>query len=88
MRVAIVHDYLKEYGGAERVVEAMLQIWPNAPVYTTVFLPEFAGPHRSRVEKWNIKTSFLQHFPFKSKLISMFRFTAPFVFSTNGFNQI
>lgn len=81
MKIAIVHDYLKEYGGAERVVEAMLEIWPNTPVYTTIFLPEFAGPHRTRVEKWNIKTSFLQNIPFKSKLVSMFRFTAPLVFS-------
>jgi len=44
MKVAIVHDYLKEYGGAERVVEAILEIWPDAPIYTTVFLPRFAGP--------------------------------------------
>jgi glycosyltransferase involved in cell wall biosynthesis len=82
MKIAIVHDYLKEYGGAERVVEALLEIWPGTPVYTTVFLPEFAGPHRSRVEKWNIKTSFLQDIPFKEKLISLFRFVAPVVFST------
>jgi glycosyltransferase involved in cell wall biosynthesis len=80
MKIAIVHDYLKEYGGAERVVESLLEIWPGTPVYTTVFLPEFAGPHRSRVEKWNIKTSFLQGIPFKEKLISLFRFVAPIVF--------
>ena len=41
MKIAIVHDYLKEYGGAESVVEAMLEIWPNTPVYTTIFLPEY-----------------------------------------------
>jgi glycosyltransferase involved in cell wall biosynthesis len=81
MKIAIVHDYLKEYGGAERVVESLLEIWPDAPVYTTVFLPEFAGPHRERVEKWNVKTSILQKIPFKSKLISLFRFVAPVVFS-------
>lgn len=80
MKIAIVHDYIKEYGGAERVVETILEIWPDAPVYTTVFLPEYAGPHRLRVEKWNIKTSFLQNTPFKAKLISMFRFIAPLVF--------
>ncbi|KKQ92694.1 MAG: Glycosyl transferase group 1 [Candidatus Woesebacteria bacterium GW2011_GWA2_40_7] len=82
LKIAIVHDYLKEYGGAERVVEAMLEIWPDAPVYTTVFLPEFLGPHRTRVEKWDIRTSFLQKIPFNAKLISLFRFIAPFVFST------
>lgn len=81
MKIAIVHDYLKEYGGAEKMVEALLEIWPNTPVYTTVFLPEFAGPHRERVEKWNVKTSFLQAIPFKAKLISLFRFAAPIVFS-------
>lgn len=80
MKIAIVHDYLKEYGGAERVVETFLEIWPNAPIYTTVFLPEFAGPHRERIEKWDVKTSFLQNIPFKSKLISLFRFIAPLIF--------
>lgn len=91
MKVAIVHDYLKEYGGAERVVETLLEVWPNAPVYTTVFLPEFAGPHRLRVEKWNIKTSFLQNIPFKAKLISLFRFIAPLVFYSmdlSGFDVV
>lgn len=81
MKIAIVHDYLKEFGGAEKVVEALLEIWPKAPVYTTVFLPEYAGPHREKVEKWNVKTTFLQLIPFKAKLISMFRFIAPTVFS-------
>ncbi len=80
LKIAIVHDYLKEYGGAERVVETLLEIWPDAPVYTTVFLPQYAGPHKQRVEKWNIKTSFLQKIPYKEKLISMFRFVASLVF--------
>lgn len=82
MKIAIVHDYLKEYGGAERVVETLLEIWPKAEVYTTVFLPSYAGPHRERIEKWKIKTSFLQHFPLKAKLISLFRFIAPLVFKS------
>jgi glycosyltransferase involved in cell wall biosynthesis len=80
MKIAIVHDYLKEYGGAERVVETLLEIWPDADVYTSVFLPEYAGPHRARIEKWKIHTSCLQNLPFKAKLISMFRFVAPLVF--------
>jgi len=80
MKVAIVHDYLKEFGGAEKVVESLLEIWPNTPVYTTVFLPNYAGPHKERIVKWNIKTSVLQYFPFKAKLISLFRFVAPIVF--------
>lgn len=80
MKVAIVHDYLKEFGGAEKVVEALHEIWPDAPIYTSVFLPKYAGPHRSRIEKWNIKTSILQYVPLKAKLVSLFRFVAPIVF--------
>lgn len=80
MKVALVHDYLKEYGGAEMVVEALHEIWPNAPVYTTVFLPEFAGPHKKKVEKWNVQTTLLQYLPFKEKLLSPFRLIAPLVF--------
>lgn len=87
LKVAIVHDYLKEFGGAEKVVEALLEIWPDAPVYTTVSLPKYAGPHRKRIEKWNIKTSFLQFVPFRAKLISLFRFVAPIVFRSMNLSK-
>ena len=35
MNIALVHDYLREYGGAERVVEALHEMWPEAPLYTS-----------------------------------------------------
>ena len=54
MKIAIVHDYLKEYGGAERVLEELIRIFPNAHVYTTIYMPEFLGPHRDRFEKYKI----------------------------------
>lgn len=82
MKVVIVHDYLKEFGGAERVVDALHEIWPKAPVYTTIFLPKFAGPHKSRVRKWDVRTTFLQYIPMKGKLLSPFRFIAPFIFKS------
>ncbi len=94
MKVAIVHDYIKEYGGAERVLEALHEIYPDAPVFTTVYLPEFLGPHRARFENpakdgtsWNIKTSFLQYLPLKAKLISPIRLIAPFVFGIFDFSH-
>ena len=91
MRVALVHDYIKEYGGAERVLEALHEIWPDAPVFTTVYLPEFLGPHKERFNPpaggWNIKTSWLQILPFKSKLISPIRLIAPFVFKSFDFSR-
>ncbi|MEK7502143.1 MAG: glycosyltransferase [Patescibacteria group bacterium] len=87
MRVAIVHDYIKEYGGAERVLEALHEIFPDAPVYTLIYSPNFLGPHKKRFENFKIKTSFLQYLPFKEKLISPFRIIAPFVFKTFDFSK-
>lgn len=40
MKVAIVHDYLVNRGGAERVVAAMHRVWPDAPIFTALFFPD------------------------------------------------
>jgi glycosyltransferase involved in cell wall biosynthesis len=40
MRVAISHDYLTQRGGAERVVLSLSDAYPQAPIYTSVYLPE------------------------------------------------
>src|SRR5579885_578351 len=80
MKVALVHDYIKEYGGAERVLEALHEVFPNAPVYTSVYLPKFLGPHRERFRNWDIRTSWLQYMPINYKLISPFRLISPFIF--------
>ena len=37
MRVAIAHDYLNQYGGAERVLEALHSLYPAAPVFTSIY---------------------------------------------------
>ena len=60
LKVALVHDYLAGYGGAERVLEVLRQVFPRAPIYTSLFLPQRFGPHRERVKDWPIRTSFLQ----------------------------
>jgi glycosyltransferase involved in cell wall biosynthesis len=56
MRVALVHDYLTEMGGAERVVLALARMFPDAPIYTSVFdpqaCPEFAD--------CDVRTTFMQ----------------------------
>ncbi len=91
LKVALVHDYIKEYGGAERVLEALHEIFQDAPVYTSVYMPSFLGPHKKRFEGWDIRTSFLQHIPFKQKLISPFRLLSPWVFKQfdlSGFDLV
>jgi glycosyltransferase involved in cell wall biosynthesis len=82
MRVAIVHDYIKEFGGAERVLEVLTEVFPDAPIYTAFYSPSFLGPHEARFKKFNIKTTWFQYIPFKNKLLSYFRLIAPIVFSS------
>lgn len=60
MRVAIVHDYLNQYGGAERVLEALHDLYPDAPVYTSIYDPEAMPPS---YRTWDIRTSFIQRLP-------------------------
>jgi glycosyltransferase involved in cell wall biosynthesis len=80
MKVAIVHDYIKEYGGAERVLEALSEIYPEAPIYTIFYSPSFLGPHKERFRTLDIRTTWFQYIPFKNKLLSYFRLIAPMVF--------
>ncbi len=87
MKVAIVHDYVKEYGGAERVLEELHELFPSAPVYTTVYIPGSLGPHKERFKNWKIKTSWFQYVPFKGKLISPLRILAPFLFKSFDFSK-
>ncbi|MBO9319967.1 MAG: glycosyltransferase [Chloroflexus sp.] len=60
MRVALVHDYLNQYGGAERVLEALHELFPAAPVYTSIFDPTTMP---ATYQHWDIRTSFMQHLP-------------------------
>lgn len=56
LKVALVHDYLNQFGGAERVLETLAEIFPEAPIYTLFYDKELlAGRFKNRL----IKTSFL-----------------------------
>jgi glycosyltransferase involved in cell wall biosynthesis len=57
MRIALVHDYLVQYGGAERVLEAFAEIWPYATIHTILYDPEAM---RGKFADRRIRTSFLQ----------------------------
>lgn len=64
MRIALVHDYLIQYGGAERVLEELFKIYPEAPLYTTLYQPETLPPEfRKKVENRKVFTSLLQNKP-------------------------
>ena len=58
MRIALTADWLPVFGGAEHVIAEFLQLWPDAPLYTTVAKRGALGPldsadiHVSTLQKW------------------------------------
>jgi len=60
MKLALVHDYLIQDGGAERVLQVFQQMWPEAPTYALFHDPERVG---SAFDGKDIRTSFLQDVP-------------------------
>ncbi len=59
-RVALVASWLNQYGGAERVLEVVHELFPNAPVFTSTYWPA-AMPAGYR--NWDIRVSFLNRLP-------------------------
>ena len=82
MKIALVHDYLREYGGAERVVEVFHEIWPEAPLYTSFVDWKALGEHAARFNTWDIRTSWVQHNPIVKKWHSPLRFLAPMIWNS------
>lgn len=62
MKVALVHDDLVQWGGAERVLLAMSEVFPDAPIFTSVY--DFKNPLlKSAFGKKKVITSFMQKLP-------------------------
>ncbi len=60
VRVALVHDWLNQMGGAENVLEEFVALFPGAPIYTSMYGPEkMPDSYRS----WPIRTTFMQRLP-------------------------
>jgi len=84
-KVALVHDYIKEYGGAERVLEVLSQIYPDAPIYTA-FCDKNSSAYQHFKER-KIVTSWVNHIPFFSKLASPLRFLTPLIWESFSFSE-
>ena len=64
MRIALVHDWLNNLGGAERVLIELHKIFPEAPIHVLFYNKKFVREHLSAAK---IITSGLQKFPFVTK---------------------
>lgn len=72
-KVALVHDFLVAYGGAERVFEAIAEMYPEAPLYTLLYDKERMGEH---FKGRDIRVSWLAKLP--RFLKKRYRFFLPF----------
>jgi glycosyltransferase involved in cell wall biosynthesis len=61
MKLAIVHDYLNQMGGAERVLKVLHEVYPDAPIYTSIYEPSLVDP---AFRSMDIRTTFMQRLPF------------------------
>lgn len=59
-RVALVHDWLNQVGGAEDVLENLVEMYPEAPVYTSMYWRKGMPAHW---QNWDIRTTFIDHLP-------------------------
>jgi len=69
MKIAIAYDYLIQMGGGERVVQALHEIFPEAPIYTVVYCPETMSDD---FRKMDIRTSFVDRLPLSHKKFELY----------------
>ncbi|MFA6193883.1 MAG: glycosyltransferase [Parcubacteria group bacterium] len=88
-KVALVHDFLNQYGGAERVLLALHEMFPEAPIYTMLYDPK---KMRGKFKNFDIRPSFLQKFPKflkkRPKWLLPFLPTAPETFNLRDFDLV
>ncbi|MEK7125197.1 MAG: glycosyltransferase [Patescibacteria group bacterium] len=74
MKIALAHDYLNQYGGAERVLQVLCRMFPHAPIYTMLYDENATrGAFRDRI----VHTTFLQHIPLARRYHHAFSFLMP-----------
>ena len=90
-KIAIVHDYLIDFGGAERVLLALHEIYPTAPIYVSVYRKSRLGSFADKFKGAKIIQSGFGYLPFADRLISPLRFLMPAIwgsFDLTGYDLI
>lgn len=82
MKIALVHDYLIDFGGAERVLATLHEMYPMAPIYTSIYRPKLLGKFAEKFGDVKIIQSWFGYLPYAEKLISPFRFLLPLIWKS------
>ena len=80
MKIALVHDYLREFGGAERVLKTLTEIYPKAPIYTAFSVKDSTAEKEFKDSK--TIESWLAPLLKIGKLYSPLRFLTPLIWGT------
>lgn len=83
MKVALIYDRVNKWGGAEQVLLALHKIFPEAPLFTSVYNKESA----LWAKDFNIRTSFLQNFPRAKVSHELYAILMPIVFESFNFDE-
>ena len=84
MKIALVYDRVNKWGGAERVLLTLHEMFPDAPLYTSLY-DEKKAPWAKVFPK--VYTSFLQKIPFAKSNHELFGWLMPFVFESFCFDK-
>ena len=84
MKLALVHDFLNQMGGAEQVVKTFRELFPDAPIYTSIYDENAVCPSFRSAD---IRTSFMQKLPFKKKHARKFLPLYPYAFEQFDFSD-
>lgn len=86
MKIALVHDQLYEFGGAERVFLLLTDIFPKADIYTAFVDKKKLDIHAPKLTNRKINSSFVGKIPFIEKIYSPLRFLAPRIWESFDFS--
>lgn len=83
MRVALVYDRVNKWGGAERVLLALHELFPDAPLYTSIYSKKNA----KWANEFKLKTSFIQRYEFLRDKNEFLAGAMPIIFESFNFDK-
>ena len=84
MKTALVHDWLNQIGGAEDVLENLVALYPEAPLYTSLYAPQVMPDHW---REWDIRTAFIDRLPLARRKQQLYFPLYPVAFEQFDFRE-
>jgi len=76
-KIAVICDQMTSFGGAEREMFSMMELFPSADIFTIVYFKEKFPNNR-----YNVRTSFVQKLPFKKRFVNHLKVLTPLAYES------